>query len=571
MQPLGPTDPQVIGEYRLVGRLGAGGMGKVYLARSSRGRAVALKLVLPELAHEPQFRQRFRNEVEAARRIGGQWTAPVLDADMAAETPWVATGYVAGPSLQEVVAGGAHGPLPERSILALGNGLARALRDIHAAGLIHRDVKPSNVLITIDGPRVIDFGIARAAEVTSSALTRTGAVVGSPGFMSPEQCRGDQLTPASDVFCLGSVLAFAATGRSPFGGPESAMPVLMLRILQDEKDLSGVTDGLRDLITACLAPAPSDRPTVEQVIAATDGAVRWDDQTADPWLPAGLLAGLGRQAVGLLGSEEPVRAPAAPAVQFGKPSQPVPTSPAFGPPTTQPPAPYAAPTATAYAAGPTPPVGGYGQTAPMAPTPPGRRQGGLVAAALVGVLVVGGLVAVLANGGSNDGDDAASDSPTGSEEEGAYTGDPEEAELSSGEERITSTGEQEYNFRPGQVAHFDNGMNVSVGNFAPYTPSEYSVYGENDETVQVTVTVENTGQQALDLQLRLRGTTDSGAEVDDVTDSYGLMPPLELNVPPGETATGELGFVIPPGTEHVDLLLDGLHLYADDAIWQVPL
>ncbi|MDT0316923.1 serine/threonine-protein kinase [Streptomyces millisiae] len=557
MQPLGPTDPQVIGEYRLVGRLGAGGMGKVYLARSSRGRTVAIKLVLPELAHEPQFRERFRNEVEAARRIGGQWTAPVLDADMAADTPWVATGYVAGPSLTEVVRGGQHGPLPERSVLALANGLARALRDIHAAGLIHRDVKPSNVLITIDGPRVIDFGIARAAEVTSSALTRTGAVVGSPGFMSPEQCRGDRLTPASDVFCLGSVLAFAATGRSPFGGPESAVHVLMLRILQDEKDLSGVGDGLRELVTGCLAPLPTDRPTVEQIIAATDETVRWDDQTRDPWLPAGLLAGLGRQAVGLLDSEEPARAPAAPA---------------FAAPLAQPPAPYAAPTAAAYPAAPTPPVGGFGPTTPMAPTPPGRRRGGLLAAALVGVLAVGGVVGILANGGSDAGDDPSGASLEVSETETEAL-DPEAIELSSGEDRTTSTDRAEYDFRAGQVAHFDNGMNVSVGNFAPYTPSEYAAgIGENDETVQVTVTVENTGQAPLDLDLRLRGTTDSGAEADDIIDSFGeLMPPLELNVSPGETATGELGFAIPPGTEYVDLLLDGLHTYADTAVFRVYL
>ncbi|MGP3971791.1 serine/threonine-protein kinase, partial [Streptomyces sp. 6N223] len=346
MKALGPQDPQTIGAYRLVGKLGEGGMGQVYVARSPRGRTVALKLVLPELARQPEFRQRFRNEVDAARRIGGDWTAPVLDADLEAETPWVATGYVAGPSLHEVVAA-LHGPLPERSVLALANGLTRALRDIHAAGLIHRDLKPSNVLVTIDGPRVIDFGIARAAGATAdatSALTRTGAVVGSPGFMSPEQCRGEPLTAASDIFCLGSVLAFAATGRSPFGNPDSAMHVLMLRIIQDEKDLSGLPDRHRELITACLAPHPTARPTLDQLLAYTAEGDLWDDAgqsirlgkpVPDPWLPSSLLAGLGRQAVGLLDSEEPAAAPPGwTPTAVVPPGTPPPPTGGFGPPTT---------------------------------------------------------------------------------------------------------------------------------------------------------------------------------------------------------------------------------------------
>src|SRR5690606_14274327 len=161
MEALREEDPHRIGEYRLLGRLGAGGMGQVYLARSRGGRTVAVKLVREELAREPEFRRRFRHEVEAARRVGGEWTAPVLDADTEAETPWVATGYIAGPSLHTVVTHD-HGPLPERSVRVLANGLAHALRAIHGAGLVHRDLKPSNVLVTIDGPKVIDFGIARA-------------------------------------------------------------------------------------------------------------------------------------------------------------------------------------------------------------------------------------------------------------------------------------------------------------------------------------------------------------------------------------------------------------------------
>lgn len=185
---------QRIGAYRLLGRLGAGGMGEVYLARSARGRTVAVKVVREELAEQEEFRNRFRQEVAAARRVGGAWTAPVLDADTDAEIPWVATGYVAGPSLQQVVSHD-YGALPERSVRILAGGLAHALKDIHAAGIVHRDLKPSNVLITIDGPRVIDFGIARALEsVTDGGLTRTGALVGSPGFMAPEQLRGDRIT-----------------------------------------------------------------------------------------------------------------------------------------------------------------------------------------------------------------------------------------------------------------------------------------------------------------------------------------------------------------------------------------
>ncbi|MFI0978333.1 protein kinase [Streptomyces sp. NPDC021093] len=301
MEKLGPSDPQRIGAYRLLARLGAGGMGQVYLARSDRGRTVAVKLVRRELAEQEEFRSRFRQEVQAARRVGGRWTAPVLDADTEAEVPWVATGYVAGPTLQQVVSGG-HGPLPERSVLVLAAGLARALKDIHAAGLIHRDLKPSNVLVTIDGPRVIDFGIARALEtVTDSGLTRTGALVGSPGFMAPEQIRGDRVTAACDIFCLGSVLAFAATGRLPFGTSHSGVHALMFRIAQEPPDLTDVPESLHDLIRDCLQKPPAARPTLPQILARTGPA----GTPGDPWLPAALVAQLGIHAVQLLDLENP--------------------------------------------------------------------------------------------------------------------------------------------------------------------------------------------------------------------------------------------------------------------------
>ncbi|MET8946012.1 protein kinase [Streptomyces sp. NPDC004542] len=306
MEKLGPGDPHRIGAYRLLARLGAGGMGHVYLARSDRGRTVAVKLVREELAEQEEFRARFRQEVRAARRVGGHWTAPVLDADTEAAVPWVATGYVAGPSLQQVV-GHDHGALPERSVRILAAGLAHALRDIHAAGIVHRDLKPSNVLVTIDGPRVIDFGIARALEtLAGDGLTRTGSLVGSPGFMAPEQVRGDRITPACDVFCLGSVLAYAATGALPFGTADSGVHAMMFRIAQEEPDLEGVPEGIADLVRDCLKKDPAARPTLDRILERT-GA---EDTVAggrsrDPWLPGSLVAQLGRHAVRLLDTEDP--------------------------------------------------------------------------------------------------------------------------------------------------------------------------------------------------------------------------------------------------------------------------
>ncbi|MGA4860555.1 serine/threonine-protein kinase [Streptomyces koyangensis] len=470
MEQLGPGDPQHIGAYRLQARLGAGGMGQVYLARSERGRTVAVKLVRRELAEQAEFRDRFRKEVAAARRVGGAWTAPVLDADTEAEVPWLATGYVAGPSLQSVVASH-HGPLPERSVRILGAGLAHALKDIHAAGLIHRDLKPSNVLLTIDGPRVIDFGIARALETTAdAALTRTGAVVGSPGFMAPEQVRGDRVTPAADVFCLGSVLAYAATGALPFGTATSGVHALMYRIAQEPPDLADVPENLQDLIGACLAKDPEDRPTPDRLLALTgaDDTVS-DGKALDPWLPGGLVAQLGRHAVRLLDREDPengptadaaapAEAPGTPAAEPGTPStpatpatppapvaspEPTPTPPARGTPGTPPPggvnhlptvvvgtAPPPPPQPQATPA-PVPPPHAYGQPHPaygypqphqhpgLAPTPP-YGPAPLPAPArdrtpTVLLLVVALIVALGAGAGvyayldGGDGDDLAND------------------------------------------------------------------------------------------------------------------------------------------------------------------
>ncbi|UYQ63478.1 serine/threonine-protein kinase [Streptomyces peucetius] len=295
MDALMPEDPQQIGPFRLLGRLGVGGMGRVYLARSAGGRTVAVKLVRPELAAQDEFRRRFTREVEALERVGGSGTTPVIASDTAAESPWVAIGYVPGPSLRSVVVD-QYGPLPAHSVRALAAGLADALGHVHAAGLLHRDLKPSNILLTVDGPRIIDFGIARAVDtVTDGGLTTTGAVVGSPGFMSPEQVRGERLTPASDIFCMGAVLAYAATGRPPFGSADSGVHAVLFRIAHEEPDLAGLPPELESLVRGCLEKDPAARPTSAELANVT--------LPDEPWLPAGLLAGLGRHAARLLDAD----------------------------------------------------------------------------------------------------------------------------------------------------------------------------------------------------------------------------------------------------------------------------
>ncbi|WP_051788568.1 MULTISPECIES: MDR family MFS transporter [unclassified Streptomyces] len=295
MDQLIAEDPSRIGPYRLIARLGAGGMGLVYLGRSEGGRTVAVKVVQAEFAGNPEFRRRFAREVAAARRVGGSWTAAVLDADTEAAVPWVATRYIPGPDLQTVVAR-QFGPLPEDSVRTLANRLALALRAVHEAGLIHRDLKPSNVLVTVDGPRVIDFGIARAMDsLTGDSLhTRTGMLIGSPGFMSPEQVRGLELSPASDVFCLGAVLVYAATGRMLFGARDTGLNAHLFRIAEEEADLTGVPESLVELVGACLHKDPARRPTPEEVAARTAA------DAAGEWLPGAVLAELGRHAARLL-------------------------------------------------------------------------------------------------------------------------------------------------------------------------------------------------------------------------------------------------------------------------------
>ncbi|MFJ5308773.1 serine/threonine-protein kinase [Streptomyces sp. NPDC088350] len=310
MQPLGGDEPAVVGPYRLLGRLGSGGMGRVYLGRSAGGRTVAVKIVHPHFALDEEFRARFRREVDAARRVGGAWTAPVLDADPEASVPWVATAYAAGPSLSAAVADG--GPLPTASVRALGAGLAEALTAVHELGLVHRDVKPSNVLLTLDGPLLIDFGIARATDGTAS-LTSTGVSVGSPGYMAPEQILGKGATGASDVFSLGAVLVYAATGESPFPGDSSA--ALLYKVVHEEPQLGEMDGELRELALACLTKDPAARPTPGEVARrlAPDGAARL---VAGGWLPGALVEQVSRSAVQLLNLE-------AAGVAEGVPSGPV--------------------------------------------------------------------------------------------------------------------------------------------------------------------------------------------------------------------------------------------------------
>lgn len=278
-QPLAGGDPRRIGRFTVLGLLGEGGMGRVFLGTSPGGRAVAIKVIRAGLASDPAFRTRFSHEVAAARAVGGFYTAPVVDADTTGPQPWLAVAYVAGPSLHDAVV--ASGPLPPSAVRRLGLGLAEALQAIHAARVVHRDLKPSNVLLAADGPRVIDFGIARAAE--SSSLTRTGTIIGSAGFMAPEQITGGDVGPATDVFALGAVLTFAATGQGPFG--EGRTEALAYRVVYGEPMLDDLPEPPRGMVAQCLAKDPRQRPNPGEVIAALAAIPAAGTGAGEGWLP----------------------------------------------------------------------------------------------------------------------------------------------------------------------------------------------------------------------------------------------------------------------------------------------
>jgi len=284
--PLAHDDPPGLGTYRLLARLGSGGMGTVYLARSPGGRTLALKTMHARIATTTEFRTRFRLEADAARVIGGRYGAQVVEADPLADTPWMATEYVLGPPLDDAVE--LAGPLPEASVRALGAALCAALGQLHRSDVVHRDLKPSNIMVTAHGPKVIDFGIARA--LGDARLTHTGAAVGTPAFMSPEQATGQEHTPAGDVFALAGVLVFAATGRGPFGDGQPAD--LLYRVRYAEPDLTGLPAALVPVLSRALAKDPAERPaTTELAGLLHDGGGEFTDH-----LPDAVLAEIGRRA-----------------------------------------------------------------------------------------------------------------------------------------------------------------------------------------------------------------------------------------------------------------------------------
>ncbi|MDG4862825.1 serine/threonine-protein kinase, partial [Streptomyces sp. T-3] len=291
-KPLEGDDPRAVAGYRLTAKLGSGGMGKVYLSYTPGGRPVAIKVIRPEFSEDAEFRRRFKQEVAAAQRVQGLYTAPVIDADPEGTNPWLATAYVPGPALSAAVT--EHGKLPVDTVLLLVAGIAEALHVIHGAGIVHRDLKPSNVLLAADGPRVIDFGIARAADATS--LTGSGVTIGTPSFMAPEQAAGKKVTGATDIFALGQIAAFAAMGAPAFG--EGTSHSVLYRIVHEEPDLTGLPEALRELVTRCLAKDAAERPSVTEVIGLCQAAnAETVLRRPEDWLPGTVAADItGRAA-----------------------------------------------------------------------------------------------------------------------------------------------------------------------------------------------------------------------------------------------------------------------------------
>ncbi|MEU5819618.1 serine/threonine-protein kinase [Streptomyces sp. NPDC047803] len=433
-QPLAGDDPTTIAGYRLAAKLGAGGMGKVYLSYTPGGRPVAIKVIRPEFGEDAEFRRRFAQEVQSAQRVQGLFTAPVIDADTKGAQPWLATAYVPGPSLADAVV--EHGALPVEAVLLLIAGMAEALHVIHGAGIVHRDLKPSNVLLAADGPRVIDFGIAYAADATS--LTGSGVTIGTPSFMAPEQAAGRRVTAATDIFALGQVAAFASTGSPAFG--EGTSHGVLYRIVHEEPDLTGVPERLMELVGRCLAKNPEDRPSVAEVIQLCQTAnAETVLRRPEDWLPKPVAADITVRAAAPAPVQTPPPPSSAPATAAAQPAETAPAAPAapaapvayspttpapstpppgYGPPVTPPPGQGPAPVgpgafgppsgqtpAYGYPAqqasygypGPAPAYSGGGvpphvtQPTPQAgaPTPPKRRRGKVAAIAIVAALLFG--------------------------------------------------------------------------------------------------------------------------------------------------------------------------------------
>ncbi|MFB6551406.1 serine/threonine-protein kinase [Streptomyces sp. NPDC056405] len=506
MEALSPDDAREIAGYRLRARLGEGGMGVVYLSHTRGGQPVALKVVRRDYAQDPEFRKRFTHEVAAARRVQGPYTAPVLDSLTDGPEPWLAIGYVPGPSLASAVY--QHGPLPLGTVLQLVAGIAEALGTIHAAGVVHRDLKPSNVLLASDGPRVIDFGIARAADTT--ALTGTDVRLGTPAYMAPEQAMGGDVTPALDVFALGLVAYFAATGRHPFG--EGSSPALLYRIVSNEPDLSACPHELRGLVAACLAKEASGRPTPGQVVeachalAGAEGLARQEGW----WLPTPVAQQIAhqQQTLRLYSAPAPGPSPAeaapprTPQAPQTPQTPPVPTQPGLSPhdafAAAAPTRPAASPAGAFVASAPTapsqPPHSAPAPWGPAAPGSPSRRRRGplLAAVAVVGVLAIGGgsvaAYQLLADDGSGNGGTASdgpsdtSPSSTAAAADGAVGRDPEAGASATEEMPRTEPGWQvsvrNKNLVLRAPQYIENAQDVGSGTLC--SPSDVTTLDVND-------------------------------------------------------------------------------------------
>ncbi|HWG27787.1 serine/threonine-protein kinase [Actinospica sp.] len=383
--PLSPQDPEMVGRYRIHALLGVGGMGRVYLGRATdaspdagpacAGSWVAVKVIRPDLADSPEFRRRFAHELEAVRRVDTPYVAALVHGDSDADQPWMATEFVPGIALGDAVKPGE--PLPDAAIWRLAHDLGSALIAVHWADIVHRDVKPSNVILGSMGAKVIDFGVARAADLTQ--VTSTGLNVGTPNFMAPEQARASGITPASDIFALGVLLYFAASGKVPFGEGLTSASAVLFRVVYEEPDLSGLDDvepGLRDLIVRCLAKDPFERPSAMGVVARAKAAAiggRWEEGESAGWPPA--LAARIRGRTCAAGRELPVAAPA------GAP--------------------------------PVPPKDGTTMLVAPVPVPEQRRTGRRHGIAVATAVVAVGLIAMFAWGSGNDGNAGNQAGPAG--------------------------------------------------------------------------------------------------------------------------------------------------------------